>query len=134
MAKLIVSGEDIGFTILPILCDIKVHEEIISHSSDYVLGYITYNKETGERKFTYTESGDLTEINNHWSLLILKELPYCEQEGPWIVYNCSPEKTRIEFGKILTKYGECLHIDNWDIWSVECKHTKVAIITSCEIY
>jgi hypothetical protein len=131
MAKLICSAKDIGFTILPISFDAQ---ELTANSSDYLLGYVTYNSETDERKFTYTESGVLTESKNHWSLTILKELPYCEQEGPWIVYNCSPEKGRSEFNKIIKNSGESLHIYNWDIWSVEGKNAKVAVVTSYDAY
>ena len=71
---------------------------------------------TGIRKFTYTESGGLISANNHWSLDIMKEFPYCEESGPWIVYNCSPEETRSQFSKILS--SESLHIHSWDTWSV----------------
>jgi hypothetical protein len=52
----------------------------------------------------------------------------------WIVYNCSPEKTCKEFSKILGDCGTYLHINNWDIWSVEGKESKVAVITSWEIF
>jgi len=134
MAKLISSGEDIRFTIIPILFDINLEKELITHSSDYVIGYIKHNKATDERKFTYTESGGLTEANNHWSLAILKNYPYCEQTGPWVVYNCSPEKTTLEFSNLLTGSGETLHLYKWDIWSVEGKTAKVAVVTSCDIY
>jgi len=134
MVTLISRGNDIGFTILPYSLTTPVQQEILTRPSDYVLGYVTHNKETGERKFTYTESGGATEINNHWSLTILKEFPYVEQEGPWIVYSCSPEKTRLAFSKILSKYSESLHIYNWDLWSVEGKEGKVAVVTSWELY
>jgi hypothetical protein len=63
---------------------------------------------------------------------ILKELPYLEEDGPWIVYNCSPEKAKSAFHKILS--DESLFIDNWDTWSVKGKDAKVAVITSWEIY
>ena len=132
MAKLISSGKDIGFTILPYTLDTPVQDDLVSYPSDYVLGYITYN-ETGERKFIYTESG-FTEAKTHWSLNIIKEFPYCEQEGPWIVYNCPPEQVRLEFGKILRKSDETLHIYNWDIWSVEGKDSRVAVVSSWEIF
>ena len=133
MAKLVCSGQDIGFTVLPYSLDTPLQQELSSHRSDYVLGYIMHNKETGERKFTYAESGAV-EMNEHWSLSILKEFPYCEQNGPWIVYMCSPEKTESAFGKILSQYSQTLHIHNWDIWSVEDKNAKVAVINSWEIY
>jgi len=135
MAKLVSRGKDIGFTILPYFLTISLEEELITNPSDYVLGYITYNKEYDEYKFTYTESGGLTKANNHWSFDIMKEFPYCdEDQDVWIVYNCSPEQTILEFGKILTKSHETLHIHNWDVWSVEGKDSKVAVITSWEIF
>jgi hypothetical protein len=133
MATLISRGEDIGFTILPYTFDTAVQKELLDHPSDYALGYITYDKNTGERKFTYTESGKLME-SDHWSLAILSQFPYCEKDGPWILYTCSPEKTASEFGKILKMTHESLHIYNWDIWSVQGKDAKVAVVTSWEIF
>lgn len=129
-------GKDLGYTILPYArsFDESVQQQLLTHLSDYALGYITYNQETDERKFTYTESLGLVQDNAHWSLSIMKEFPYCEQEGPWIVYTCSPEQTQLEFGKILSKYSETIHIYGWDTWSVEGKHAKVAVVTSWEIY
>ena len=132
MATVVCRGEDIKFTILPYSLTTPIQQELLAHPSDYVLGYVTHTKETCERTFTYTESGKLTDVKDHWSLDILKELPYLEESGPWIVYNCSPEKTKHAFGKILS--GETLHIDNWDTWSVQGKDAKVAVITSWEIY
>lgn len=133
MATLILRGDDIRFTILPYPRSMPpIQQELIAHPNDYVLGYITYNEENGNRKFTYTESGRLTVVKDHWSLAIMKEFPYVEQSGPWIVYNCSPEKTKSAFGKLLP--GESLSIYNWDTWSVKNKDAKVAVITSWEIY
>ena len=132
MATIVCRGEDIRFTILPYSLDTPIQQELLAHPSDYVLGYVTHNQETAERKFTYTESGALTDTKHHWSLDILKELPYLEQSGPWIVYNCSPEKTKLAFHKILS--GESLHIYNWDTWSAKSKKAKVAVITYYEIY
>lgn len=132
MAKLVSSGTDLGYTILPYMLSTPLQLELFAHPSDYVLGFITYNEYTSTRKFTYTESGRLISANHHWSLDIMKEFPYCEQNGPWIVYSCSPEKMKLEFGKLLT--SESLHIDNWDIWSVVGKNAKVAVITSQEIF
>lgn len=134
MPTLVSSGKDIGFTILPYFINTPVEDELLANPSDYVLGYITCNTETGKYRFTYTESGHLTKTKNHWSLSIIKEFPYCEQKGPWIVYNCSPEQTTIEFGKILRNSHETLHVDNWDIWSVEGKDSKVVVITSWGVY
>ena len=132
MATIVCRGEDIRFTILPYSLDTPIQQELLAHPSDYVLGYVTYNQETGERKFTYTEPGALTPIEDHWSLDVLKQFPYVEQDGSWIVYNCSPEKAKLAFQKILD--GESLHIDNWDTWSVDAKDAKVAVVTSWEIY
>lgn len=134
MATRIVDGKDIGYTIMPYELETPVQEEVINHPNDCVLGYVTYNKETDERKFTYTESGKLNPVDTHWSLSILKEFPYLEQDGPWIVYNCPPEEARLAFGNILSKYHQCLHIYNWDIWSVVDKKGKVAVVTSWEVY
>jgi hypothetical protein len=64
----------------------------------------------------------------------MEEFPYVEQSGPWILYNCSPEKAQLEFSKMLYKYDQSLHICNWDIWSVAGKNAKVAIINSWEIF
>ena len=132
MATLVCRGEDIRFTILPYSLDTPIQQELLAHPSDYVLGYVTYNQETGERKFTYTEPGALTPIEDHWSLDVLMQFPYVEQNGPWIVYYCSPQKAKQAFHKILD--SESLHIDNWDTWSVDSKDAKVAVITSWEIY
>ena len=136
MATLLCRDKDIGYTILPysraLSLDKPLNLELIAHPNDYVLGYITYYEYTGIRKFTYTESGSLIQAKKHWSLDIMKEFPYCEQNGPWIVYSCSPEKTALQFGEILS--GECLHIHGWDTWSVAGKNAKVAVITSWEIY
>jgi len=136
MASLVCSAKDLGYTILPYSrqFDESVEQQLLTHPSDHVLGYITYNQETDERKFTYTESPGLVQDNGHWSLSIMKEFPYCEQDGPWIVYTCSPENTQIEFGKIVSKYSETLHIYGWDTWSVSGKNAKVAVVTSWEIY
>jgi len=134
MVKLLSSGNDIGFTILPYLCDTPVEDDLFDYPSDYLIGYITHNNETGERKLTYTDSGVCMEENNHWSLNILEKFPYCDQEGSWIIYNCSPEKTTQEFNKILARFHETLHIGNWDTWSVEGEDATVALITSWEIF
>ena len=132
MATLVSRGEDLRYTILPYTLRTPIQVELFNHPSDYVLGYITYNEHTGIRKFTYTESGGLISANNHWSLDIMKEFPYCEESGPWIVYNCSPEETGSQFSKILS--SESLHIHSWDTWSVVGKKAKVAVITSYELY
>lgn len=128
MPTLISSAKDIGFTILPYSLDTPV-EELLAHPSDYMVGFIT--RTAGKHKFTSIEAG-LTETN-HWSLDILKELPYSKEKCAWIVYRCSPERTKIEFNKILSKYFQTLHIHGWDTWSVE-GNGKVVVVRSWEIY
>ena len=128
MAKLICRGSDIGFTILPYSgSNNKLQEELIDNPADEVLGFVTR-----ERRFRYTESGTITEVGNHWSLDVLSELPYIEEEGPWIVYTCCPEHAQDAFTKI--GGDEVLQIHNWDTWSIEGKEGKVAVVTSWEIF
>jgi hypothetical protein len=128
MAKLICRGSDLGFTILPYSgSNNKLQEELIDNPADEVLGFVTR-----ERRFRYTESGTITEVGSHWSLDILSEIPYIEEEGPWIVYTCCPEHTQDAFTKI--GGDEVLQIHNWDIWSIEGKEGKVAVVTSFEIF
>lgn len=134
MARAIARGGDIGYTILPYDLDAPLQQELADHPSDHVLGYIIYDEQTGERKFTYTESGKPIEANEHWSLAIFKEFPLVEQSGQWILYNCAPEKAKLKFGNILSKYAQTLHIDNWDIYAVMGKDATVAVVTSWEIY
>lgn len=132
MAKLICRGKEVKFTIFPYTCGTSIQHELLSSPSDYVLGYVTSNLDINQRKFIYTESGRVTEVSEHWSLDILKEFPYIEEEGPWIVYNCSPEQTRLAFQKI--SYNEALQIHSWDTWSVKGKESKIAVVTSWEIF
>jgi hypothetical protein len=129
MAKLICRGSDIGFTILPYSESDKdsLQDELLENPTDEVLGYVT-----SSRKFRYTESGTVTEVGNHWSLDILNELPYIEEDGPWIVYTCCPEHTQDAFHKI--GGDEVLNIHNWDTWSIEGKEGKIAVVTSFEIF
>ena len=128
MAKLICRGSDIGFTILPYSgSNNKLQEELIDNPADEVLGFVTR-----ERRFRYTESGTITEVGSHWSLDILSEIPYIEEEGPWIVYTCCPEHTKDAFTKIGA--DEVLQIHNWDTWSIEGKDGKIAVVTSFEIF
>ena len=133
MAKLLCSAKEIRYTIMSYIFKTPLQQELIANPSDYVLGYVTRNT-TGTYEFNYTESGVVTQATNHWSLSIIKEFPYFEKEFSWIVYNCPPEKTCLEFNKILKNSGEALHISNWDIWSVEGKESKVALVTSWETY
>ena len=132
MAKVVSRGKELKYTILPYLVNKSIQYELLTHPSDDVLGYVTHNEDISQRKFVYTESGRLTEVNDHWSLDILKEFPYIEEKGPWIVYSCCPEQARIAFLKISA--NQCLQIYNWDTWSVKGKDCKVAIVTSWEIY
>jgi hypothetical protein len=129
MAKLICRGSDIGFTILPYSEGDKqsLQELLLENPTDEVLGYVTCS-----RKFRYTESGTVTEVGDHWSLDILNELPYIEEDGPWIVYTCCPEHTQDAFTKI--GGDEVLQIHNWDTWSIEGKDGKIAVVTSWEIF
>jgi len=127
MATLICRGKEINFTILQ-WGDDDLEYLLIKNPSDYVLGYVTR-----ERKFRYTESGKETEVDDHWTLDILKEFPYIEDEGPWIVYTCCPEEAQLSFLKISSS-GEALHIHNWDTWSIAGKESKVAVVTSYEEY
>jgi hypothetical protein len=134
MATEVARGDDIGFTILPYSLETKpVKDELKANPDDRVLGYVTYDEETGKRTFTYTESGVAIETE-HWCLKILKEFPYAEESGPWIVYNCNPEKVIHAFGKILGNYAQSLHIYNWDLWRVQGKDGLVAVVTSWEHY
>jgi hypothetical protein len=133
MATLVCTGKETRFTILPYCLDTPIQQELLTNMSDYVLGFITTN-EDDKHTFTYTESGGLTEVKEHWSLAIISNLPYFERNSSWIVYSCSPEETTSAFKKILANSHETLHIYDWDTWSVEGKDAKVAIITSWEIY
>ena len=134
MAKLVAYGEDIAYTIMPYGLEKPVQQELKEHPDNRVLGYVTYDNETGKRSFTYTESSTPTEAEDHWSLSVLKEFPYCEESGPWIVYSCRPEKVLSAFGKIVGKYAQTLHIYNWDLWTVKNKEGTVAVVTSWETY
>ena len=128
MAKLICRGNDLGFTILPYSgSNNELQEELIDNPTDEVLGFVTR-----ERRFRYTESGTITDVGNHWSLDILNEFPYIEEDGPWIVYTSCPEHTEVAFHKI--GGNEVLHIHNWDTWSINGKEGKVAVVTSFEIF
>lgn len=132
MAIELARGDDIGFTIMPYSLDKSVQKVLKANPDDNVLGYVTYDEETGKRRFTYTESGSQTEAEEHWSLYVLKEFPYCEESGPWIVYSCKPEEAAHAFNKLLLLHT--LHIYNWDIWTVKAKEKSVAVVTSWETY
>lgn len=133
MATRLVGNEELGYTIFPYCRDTPIQDALLSNPSDYVLGFVTHNKHTGTRSFTYTESGQLTETTHHWSLTILQGFPYCEECGPWIVYSCAPEKVNYEFGRLIRKYHTSLHICGWDTWSMEGKQKKVAVVRSWEM-
>jgi hypothetical protein len=131
MAKLVCNYEEIGYTILQYSLDTKFIKELNAYPGKHVLGYVTCNNETNEYKFIYTESV-ATEASYHWSLDILKKFPYSEKEDSWIIFNCPPNKIARVFQHILS--GESMHIEKWDIWSVEGKNDKVSVVTSWEIY
>lgn len=131
MATLVTSYNEIGFTILPHSLNTELQQDLVKNAHKQVIGYVTYNKETSEFKFIYKKPEGVAESNDHWSLDIIKKLPYCMGTDTWIVFNCPPHKTKEAFQHIL--YGEAIHIDHWDTWSVECDNAKVAVITSWEI-
>jgi hypothetical protein len=126
-------GDEIGYTLMPYKYDMPLDQNLAQTPDDSVLGYITTNPDTFERKFTYTESGTPVEAPNHWSLPLLKEFPMVEQKGPWILYACSPEDVPSAYNHLLVT-GHALHIYNWDTWRVEGKKATVAVVTSYEIY
>ena len=136
MATEVARGDNIGYTIIPYSLEEKsLQRELKAHPDDRVLGYVLYDENTGNRSFTYTESGAETAAEEHWSLSILKEFPYCEESGPWIVYTGNPEKAGSAFNnKIVSQYAQTIHIYNWDIWAVKAKEKTVAVVTSWEIY
>jgi hypothetical protein len=129
MATLLSTYTEIGFTILPHMLNTELQQDLIKYPGNYVIGYVTYNKENCEYKFINTNSS--TESNTHWSLNIIKKLPYCENIDTWIVFNCPPHKTKVVFQNILL--GDKIQIEHWDTWSVEGADAKVAVITSWEI-
>lgn len=134
MATCLARGDDIGFTIVPYHdLDTPVKEALKANPSDDVLGLITTDVDTMERKFTYTESGVNIETTNHWTITLMKEFPMVEQDRTWIVYTCDPEGASSEFSDLLPA-GQTMHIYNWDIWRVNEKKGTVAIVTGYEIY
>lgn len=128
-ATLISRGKDTEFTILPYDLGTPIEKELATSPSNRVLGYVS-----ADRKFFFVDSNGFTEAANHWSLELLKQHSYHEEEGPWIVYNGPPKKVATAFGKIVGKYAQALHIHDWDIWSVAGKDGCVAVITEWEIY
>lgn len=134
MPTCLARGNDIAYTIMPYELDMPVEECVSKNRTDATLGYITHNRETGERKFIYTESGNSTTVTEHWSLNILKEFPYLEAEHAWVVYMCAPEDVRSSFDDYIESYHHTLHIYNWDIWTTEEKKGSVAVVTSYETY
>jgi len=132
MAASVSRGDELQFTIIPHELTKETQQSLLTYPNKFLLGFVTHNEETGERKFTYTEAGCFSETTSHWSLTILKEFPYLEQTGSWLVFNCRPQKTKNEFNRIVSNLE--LHIDNWDIWTVSGKDGKVAVVTEWEIY
>jgi hypothetical protein len=118
---------------MPYELDTPIEEALKENRTDPTLGFVTVNKETYERTFTYTESGTTISTTDHWSVKLLNEFPYLESEHPWVVYTCDPEEVPDSFNE-LTAVGHTLHIYNWDTWKVEEKKGSVAVVTSFEIY
>ena len=138
---------------MPYELDKPVEEALKENRTDPTLGFITCNKETYERTFTYTESvaraqpttdadgqtpirtesGTTISTTDHWSVKLLNEFPYLESEHSWVVYTCDPEEVPHSFNE-LTAVGQCLHVYNWDTWKVEEKKGSVAVVTRYEIY
>ena len=133
MPTCLARGADIAYTLMPYELDKPIEEALKENRTDETLGFVTYNEETGERTFTYMESGNSVVISDHWSIKLLKEFPYLESEHSWVVYTCDPEEVPHCFNE-LTAVGQCLHVYNWDIWMVEEKKGSVAVVTSYEIY
>lgn len=122
MAKLVVEYNTIGFTILPYSLNSELQDELDKFPGRNIIGYVTYNKETSGYKFKNAS----TDSNDHWSIDIIKKIPY--NGDTWIVLNCPPHKLKVAFQCIL--YGETIDIEQWDTWSVETIDANVAVITS----
>jgi len=125
MATLLANYNEIRFTILPYTLDSELQKELNSYPGNSVIGYVIYNKETGDYKFM----SSFTESNDHWALDIIKKIPY--DGDTWIVFKCPPHKTKAAFQSVL--YGETINIEQWDTWSVETIDAKVAVITSYKL-
>ena len=121
MPERICRGEETELTILPWETD-GVEDLLIKKPIEYVLGYVTRGL-----KFRYTESGKAIEADHHWTVDILKKF-YSEAKGPWIVFTCSPAKSRDAFNDVYDDDGASLIFNNWDILSVKDKKSKVAVI------
>ena len=132
MATLVTSYTDIGFTILPDSLNTELQQSLVESSSKQVVGYVTYNKNTSTYTFVNTSLDGVADSNHHWSLDIIKKLPYSNATDTWIVFNCPPHKTKTAYQHILT--GESIHIHHWDTWSVDGVDAKVAVITDWEIF
>jgi len=130
MATLLSSYKDIAYTILPHSLNAELQEELLQHPGNNVIGYAIYNKSKYE--FIYTNSEEFIGSKEHWSLDILKNIPYCNYTDTCIVFNCPPHKTKDAFRGILR--GETLHIDHWDTWSIDGMDAKVAVLNSWEIF
>jgi len=130
MATLVASYEKIRFTILPDSINAEFQDDLVKNGGRQVIGYVIRDNNTSDFKFIYTKPEEVTESKVHWSLDIIKKLPYCEGIDTWIVFNCPPHKTKEAYQHIL--YGEAIHIHRWDTWSIEGDDTKVAVITSLQ--
>ena len=128
----IARGTNLTFTILPYDLEKPIAEALADHPSSYVLGFVTYSEESGRYTYTSAQTREVTRI--HWTIDILKQDGYSEDASTWIVYTCSPEKARLEYGKIIGDYAQTLHIYNWDTWSVEDLQGQVAVVTNWERY
>lgn len=130
MVTLVSRGSEIKYTIMQYHVDTPLEEELESSPCNRVLGYVTEDENTHERKFWNV--GESNGSTLHFSLSILNELPYRHEKGPWIIYRGTPEKTRLAFNKIVSKYAHSSHIYEWDTWRVD--GMLVAVVTSWESY
>ncbi len=134
MVSVVARGDDIGFTIIPFFLEESLQTALKDYQDDNFLGYVDTNKNTGKRRFTYLESGSPVVTYDHWSLKVLEEFPFIEQEGPWVIYTTGPEDASTAFDKFVSKYYKNLHIYNWDILRVENKQGLIAVVTDYECY
>jgi hypothetical protein len=130
MATLVTSYTEIGFSILPNTLNSELQQDLVKDLVKPVVGFVSYDKNTTEYKFVYEKHGGYGESHTHWSIDIIKKLPYCEVTNTWIVFNCPPHKTNAAYQRT---FGESIYIYQWDTWFVESIDTKVAVVTSWEI-
>jgi hypothetical protein len=132
MAKLLCRGNEVEYTILPYELDTPIEEELKNSSSDRLVGYVTHDNDTGDRKFVTLKFGYEWTLN--LALSVLKRVPYGDDVGPWIIYKGSPEKAATAFNNIVGKYAQTIHIHNWDSWRLDYGDTIMAVVTSWETY